>query len=142
MNIDSLGTAEVYALISETKEFLKHPTFSVPTLGKYQKEAIVTGTTNHIEYKFKIYRGNLNIKYSMHLRFIENNKHLVRLCINGSRHHNTDGTKVSPNHIHIYDFHDGYIEGKAYELDDVPFDKDDDLTVAVDKFLDFLNINK
>lgn len=142
MNLDELGTSEVYELISALKLFLNHPTLSIPTLGKYQKENVVSDTKNNIEYKLKIYRGNLNIKYSIHIRFIDTNKHLVRLCINGSRHHNNNGTCVSPNHIHIYNFHDNYIEDKAYELDKVPFDKKDELATAFDKFLGFLNIKK
>lgn len=134
--------SEVWLLIKQLKEFLNHPQISIPTVGKYKKECVVSEKNGNIEYKLKIYRGNLNVKYSLHLRFVGNNEHLVRLCINGSKHHNDDGTVISPNHLHIYDFHDNYIESKAYELDELPFDKHEDLSESAGKFLDFLKINK
>jgi len=122
MELDELTSIEVAALINELKNFLKHPTIEIPTVGKYQKEANVVDRLNKIEYKFNCYRGNIDIKYAIHLRFIENNKHLVRLCINSNRHQNPDGNKVSRNHIHIYEFNGKDVINKAYELDDVPFD--------------------
>lgn len=60
----------------------------------------VSGQFSNIAYKMHVYRGNIGYKYSVHLRFTNNNVHLIRLCINGSRHHNEDGTIVGKNHLH------------------------------------------
>nr|WP_231793346.1 hypothetical protein [Limosilactobacillus albertensis] len=87
-----------------------------------------------------VYRGNIGYKYSVHLRFTNNNVHLIRLCINGSRHHNEDGTIVGKNHLHIYKYHDSHIEDYAYDLNHLPFDNSDELDAAVEKFINYANI--
>lgn len=79
----------------------------------------------------------------MHLRFAENNIHLVRLCINGNKHHNSDGSVVGVNHIHIYKLNEnGQPEGYAYDLTDFPFSENDDLADAVDKFFSYINLQE
>ncbi len=67
-----------------------------------------------------VYRGNIGYKYSVHLRFTDNNVHLIRLCINGSRHHNEDETIVGKNHL--------------------PFNNSDELDATVEKFINYANI--
>lgn len=141
MNPDDLSYTEVAALINEIKEFLNHPVFNTPTTGKYKCEDVLTDKVNGIIYKLSIYRGNIESKYSMHIRFTSNNEHLVRLCIHGSKHHNDDRTIVSGSHIHIYKNHDGqYIEAYAYSLEKTPFNEADDLAESMEKFFQFVHV--
>ena len=143
MDIDNLNDKEVKALINETKYFLEHARIQIPAFGKYKKDADVQGQQFGISYKFHAYRGNTGDKYSMHLRFSENNVHLVRLCINGSAHYNSDGSKAGPNHIHIYQINkNDEIEGYAYNLDSFPFDQDNSFVEAVEKFLKYINLKE
>lgn len=139
MNPDKLTDDEVNQLIHEVKEFLDHPSFNTPSFGKYRQEENLSDNSNGIIYKLHIYRGALESKYSMHIRFSSNNTHLVRLCINGSVHHNYDGN-VSGNHIHIYTFHNGQVLDYAYPLDQTPFNKSDDLAKSMDNFFKYVNI--
>ncbi|MGI1808889.1 DUF6978 family protein [Pediococcus pentosaceus] len=142
MELDNLTDIEISALIKELKYFLKNPQIDIPMVGQYKQEEIVLDKLNNIEYKFKTYRGKLDTKYSIHIRFLDNNKHLIRLCINGSNHTNNDGIKVSGNHIHIYKFDGKEQTDYAYELDNFPFDKDDDLAESVSNFIKFVNIKE
>ncbi|WP_203642894.1 DUF6978 family protein [Levilactobacillus andaensis] len=139
MDPDKLTDSEVSQLISEIKEFLDHPAFNAPAFGKYKQEENLSDNINGITYKLHIYRGSLESKYSMHIRFLSNNIHLVRLCIHGSVHHNYDGN-VSGNHIHIYKLHNGEVLDYAYPLDQTPFNKSDDLAKSMDKFFKYVNI--
>ncbi|WP_461243619.1 DUF6978 family protein [Secundilactobacillus muriivasis] len=140
MDPDMLTDTEVAFLIKSTKEFLNHPVLNAPIIGKYNLEETVADQVNGITYKLHVYRGSLETKYSMHLRFISNNIHLVRICINGARHHNSDGTILTGNHIHIYRCRDGVTEDYAYELDSTPFNKSDDLAKSLEKFIEYVNI--
>lgn len=149
MELDTLTDIEVIALIKELKQFLNNPQINIPMFGRYKDEETVVDVLNNIEYRFKAYRGNLDTKYSIHIRFLDNNTHLVRLCINGSNHTNNDGSKVGRNHIHIYKF-DGHEQTDyAYALDELPFNESnelpfnesDDLIKSVNKFIEFVNIN-
>lgn len=92
MNLDKLSNDEVLTLINEIKKCLSAIQLQLPLIGKYKKELQLKGDNSQVEYVFHAYRGRIENKYSLHLRFKENNIHLVRLCINGSRHHNSDGT--------------------------------------------------
>ena len=139
MNPDKLTDTEVIQLIKQIKEFLNHPTFSIHTIGKYRCEESLSDKLNGITYSLHIYRGNLESKYSMHIRFISNNVHLVRLCIHGSIHHNFDG-RIGGNHLHVYKLHDGTPIDYAYPLDQTPFDKSDDLAKSMDNFFKYVSI--
>lgn len=143
MDINSLTDQEVKILVNEIKHFADSLTINIPLIGMYELNADVK--SQKIEYKFHIYRGNIKNKYSLHLRFSENNIHLVRLCINGTVHHNKlDETKVGSNHIHIYKYDSSKDEifDYAYNLDTFPFDKNDKLSDAVNKFTKYVNIKR
>lgn len=143
MNLYNLDENEVKSLINEIKYFLEHVQIQIPTFGKYKKEVDVKGQKFGISYKFHVYRGTAENKYSMHLRFSENNIHLIRLCINGSKHHNSDDSKVDFNHVHIYQVNEnGEIDDYAYNLDNFPFDKDNSLAESVEKFLEYINLRE
>lgn len=79
----------------------------------------------------------------MHIRFKQNNLHLVRLCINANNNHinKSDGTNVGRNHIHIYKSSepDGLY---AYELENHIFEASDELIESFQKFIKFLNIKE
>lgn len=141
MNIDNLSESEVVILIRNVKHFLDNPQVSIPLCGTYEFDENVQDPDSKIKYKLHARRGNLNIKYSIHIRFSDNNLHLVRLCINGPRHTNKlDNTKVSGNHLHIYDKNDPS-HNHAYELEKYgKFISTDDLGKSFDKFLRFNNI--
>lgn len=96
MDLSSLNDNEVKALIEELKNFLKEVRIEILPIGKYKQVAEVVGKASGISYRLHIYRGLLENKYSMHLRFAENNIHLVRLCINGNKHHN-----ICTNNIYL-----------------------------------------
>lgn len=140
MGIEKLSKVEVVSLINEVKYYLNQRVEKIPEIGPYRCQIGICSAQRHIRYQFTIVCRQLRTKYSMHIRFDANNQHLVRLCINGSYHWNPDGTRVSPNHIHIYQMYDNEIGMYAYELDKVPFDASDNLSKAVSKFIDFLHI--
>lgn len=141
MDIDNLSDAEVVKLIKEIKYFLDNPQITIPILEKFKCTENVRDKVNGIEYKLHAYRGNINTKYSIHIRFSDNNIHLVRLCINGTPHINRlDNTKVSGSHLHIYNSNDpGY--SYTYDLKKYGnFISTDDLAKSFDKFLEFVKI--
>ena len=143
MNLNKLNYEEVKILINEIKYFLGHVQLQIPTIGQYKKITDVKGEEHGIAYKFHVYRGIEENKYSMHLRFAENNIHLIRLCISGSKHHNSDGSVADFDHVHIYQTADnGKVEGYAYSLDNFPFDKDNSLAESVEKFLDYIKLRE
>ncbi|MBP2056971.1 hypothetical protein J2Z60_000133 [Lactobacillus colini] len=139
MDLEKLTDNEVNELIHEAKHFLENFVLSVP-LGKFKENRNVLGESSNLEYIWFAYRGALESKYSLHIRFKQNNVHLVRLCINGSNHHNYDGTIVNGNHIHIYKYANNNIFDYAYPLDDYIFNSTDKLGDAIHKFLNFVHI--
>lgn len=143
IDTESLSKEEVERLINEVKYFSENITLSIPLIGKYKLDKEVVGKESELSYRFHVYRGlNAPLKYSLHLRFSDNNLHLIRICINGSNHKNYDGTKVGKNHVHIYD----YVEAEnkvfdyAYELKNFPFDENDQLSDAVNKFTEYISL--
>ncbi len=58
--------------------------------------------------------------------------------MNGSRHHNLDGSVVGRSHVHIY--HPENNETYAYPLVSFPFGESDDLRMAIDKFTTYINL--
>ncbi|MHA3065756.1 DUF6978 family protein [Lacticaseibacillus saniviri] len=144
MKLDELSDMDVTNLITAFKKFLEHPIMPPTLFGKIKNEEIVEDSINGIHYVLHYYRGNLENKYSIHLRFTGNNLHLVRLCINGSRHYNLDGSVVEGNHIHIYHYSpiSGELEGRAYPLSQTNFDSDGNLEVSLDHFMTFTHIHQ
>lgn len=139
MDLEKLNDNEVAQLINEAKHFLENFNLTVP-MGKFNIDQTVLGESSNLKYIWHAYRGRLDTKYSLHIRFKQNNAHLVRLCINGTRHHNYDGTTVEGNHIHLYRYVNNSIVSYAYPLDNYIFKSNDTLEDAIDKFLQFVNI--
>ena len=139
MDLEKLSDNEVDELINEAKNFLEKFVLRVP-LGKFNENRNVLGESSNLEYIWHAYRGRLDTKYSLQIRFKQNNKHLVRLCINGTRHHNYDGTIIEGNHIHIYRYINNAVFDYAYSLDKYTFNSSDELGDAISKFLQFVHI--
>ena len=103
MNLDNLTDEEVKNLILITKQSIdktiKCINEQTPFIGRVKRDIKVVDYENMINYTLHVYRGNLENKYSMHIRFNNNYYHLLRLCINGSFHNNSDGTNVGRNHF-------------------------------------------
>lgn len=137
-----LTSDEVKKLIGEIKRFANQINISIPLVGRYKLDKDVVGKETQIPYKFHIYRGNFKTKYSLHLRFANSNIHLVRLCINGTKHKNYDKTEVGKNHIHIYKYLalENRVVEYAYDIDNFSFAAQDDLTEAVTKFSKYINL--
>lgn len=111
--------------------------------GKIKRDDIVLGIYEGIEYKLHLYRHPLQAdRYSIHLRFTENNHHLIRIDINNGSHRNPDGIKIKQNHIHIYKYEEG-LPRDAYAF---PLDTDDSNIVSVfdalEYFLKYNNIQQ
>ncbi|MFT8339106.1 DUF6978 family protein [Schleiferilactobacillus harbinensis] len=139
MIFTSLSDRDVAALIQAIKEFLQNPDFAIPILGQYKNEENVEDRLNGAQYILYSYRGRRASKYSIHLRSSEAHLYLIRLCINGSRHHNLDGTVVGVNDLHVYKHHEdtGDIESYTYSLDATPFSDIQGLSEALDKFMEY-----
>lgn len=76
---------------------------SVPISGIYNFNLKLKDRFYGLSYTLHAHRGRMHDnKYSIHIRMNGNNKHLLRLCINGSRHKNSDGTEASGDHLHVY----------------------------------------
>lgn len=103
MEIYNLSSNEVNRLIKSLKTFKESATFKKPILGKIKDDTPLIDYENQIEYKFHRYRHPLDsTRFSLHMRFTENNDHLIRLDVNNGTHRNPDGRKIEQNHLHIY----------------------------------------
>ena len=109
MNLNELTDKEVQNLIARLKEpknILSYAQINHKISAMFGKidldEAIID--TEDIEYILRVYRGRIEPdRFSISLRFKDNNQHLVRVDINPSgRHKNPDGTIITDSHIHIY----------------------------------------
>ncbi len=146
MDLDDLTDDQVNILIDSIKRSLDELPRFFPTITLYKVDGDykIVDEKYEIEYVLHVYRGKHDIhRYSMHIRFKQNNLHLVRLCINANNNHinKSDGTNVGRNHIHIYKRSepDGLY---AYELENHIFEASDELIESFQKFIKFLNIKE
>lgn len=149
MDLDNLTDDEVKYLILHIKESIDKTIDTInketSLIGSIKKDIQVLDYENNINYILHIYRGNVDNKYSMHIRFNKNHLHLIRLCINGSNHINSDGTKGGKNHLHVYKIINNQHEDYAYDIMKYninEFSKDDNLLTSFDKFVKLLNIKE
>ena len=142
MSLDQLTDPDVINLINTFKQFIKDPIRLPPLVGSTKDDAYVEDSVNGIRYVMHYYRGNIENKYSIHLRFTDNNIHLVRLCINGGRHYNADGTFADGNHIHLYHFIKGLgeVEAHVYPLTSTPFGDPQSLIEDLEKFIAYVHV--
>lgn len=117
MNFDSLSSLEVELLIKSLKNLKGKFAATEPLFGKINDDTELLDNKNGIEYKLHRYRNPIQLnRYSIHIRFVRNDFHLIRLDINNGTHRNPDGTLIQQNHMHIYDNRTERKDGIAYPL--------------------------
>lgn len=111
-------------------------------VGTVNAEEIVIGIVDDIEYKFVINRGSRDInRYSLHLRFKENNIHLIRVDI-GSGHRYPDGTRINEPHIHFISDPNNHTNRKVIKLTDSNFPNVNTIVEAFEAFVCYTNIKE
>lgn len=142
MAYQHFSDADVINLVRAFKEFLQAPIQLPALIGRTKDDTFVEDSVNHIHYVLHYFRGNLENKYSIHLRFSSDHTHLVRLCVNGSRHYNSDGTFEEGNHLHLYHYVEALdlIEARVYPLNDLDFANPEQLIIDLEKFIAYVNI--
>lgn len=143
LDLDKLSDSEVFILIKSLKSLKKELNIKMTSSGKIKRDEQVIGNHDGIVYKLHLYRNPIEDKrYSIHLRFTENNHHLIRIDVNNGTHRNPDNVLIKENHFHIYKFEEGLRrDSYAHPLDC----KGDDLFSifsAFENFLEYTNINK
>lgn len=140
-----LSETVVKMIIVLSKHFLNNPNFNFPSKHGYKNDACVELNYKDEKEDLKIlfilhiYQGDVDKnKYSIHIRFHDNNEHLVRLCMNGANHKNKNKEIIKGSHIHIYDEND---LSHAHNLKEFPiFNSKDDLHDSLKHFEKFVNI--
>ncbi|MDR2833696.1 MAG: hypothetical protein LBV67_08280 [Streptococcaceae bacterium] len=109
MDFENINDDEVKQLIDAlkkpTKKFELQKIYdSIQSLpvGNLKSNHAVIDEDNDISYILHQYRGRIGDRYSIHLRFKENNEHLIRVDINPPKHQNPNGEIINENHLHIY----------------------------------------
>lgn len=143
MDLDKLTVYEVKTLIESIKQFKKELVLSANFSGRIKQTESVLGIHNGIEYKLYLYRNPVQSdRYSIHLRFKENDHHLIRIDVNNGTHKNPDGVKVQQNHFHMYKYEEG-LRRDAYAY---PLQTEDSQLIsiftALEHFLEYTNIKQ
>lgn len=140
--LDHLTPNQVERLIKALKHFKKQLPIEMPEFGRLNDDTAVLSVAENIEYKLHRYRHPLeNNRFSIHLRFKENNEHLIRLDINNGTHRNPDSTIIPQNHIHIYTDSDFAKDAIAYPLP-TEFTDLESIFSALEQFLSYTNIQR
>lgn len=129
-----LTTKEAKILIEMLKERVIETTLKFPNLGK-KLEFDVFAQKNGTKFVVNISRGSISKnKCSYQGRTYINSTPILRLDITDSYHRNSDGTKISGNHLHIYN-------EETYMGEAIPFDVNrDDLYDYCLEFFKLFNI--
>lgn len=97
-----ITTEEAILLIDMLKERVTETTLKFPNLGK-KLEFDVFAPKDGTKFVVNISRGSIDKnKCSYQGRTYINSTPILRLDITDSSHRNSDGTKISGNHLHIY----------------------------------------
>ncbi|AEO26672.1 TPA: hypothetical protein MPW84_002755 [Listeria monocytogenes] len=139
-DLNYLDDNEVQQLIKSIKILKQEIPVEMPEFGKIKDDTITLGVYDDIEYKLHRYRHPYDSqRFSIHLRFVNNNEHLIRIDINNGTHRNPDNTIVQQNHIHIYKNSDYPKDAYAYPL---PSEINDlySIFTALEQFLVYNNI--
>ena len=138
--LDHLSSVQVQNLIESLKAAKRELPILMPEFGRIKDDTPVLGIYEGIEYKLHRYRHPYEKdRYSIHLRFKENNEHLLRLDVNNGTHRNPDGTIIQQNHIHIYTDSEFAKDAFAYELP-TDFSDLESIFSAFEQFLLYTNI--
>lgn len=119
------------------------------TLTKLELDPINNSTEfidedNGILYILHIRRGRIADRYSIHLRFKENNIHLARVDINPPKHENPDRTVLErgKHHIHIYTNAYKKRDSVAYLLSPSEFPNVTNIIEVFESFIKKVNIEE
>ncbi|MBN7275553.1 hypothetical protein GNF18_10410 [Ligilactobacillus pobuzihii] len=148
LDLNNLNEKDVSYLINTLKypsqEFKVEDIFNTLTtlnLYRVKKDAIVLGVIDDIEYVLHVSVSkyfDIEKRYSIHLRFKDNNEHLIRVDV-GSGHHNPNGYPDCSHidHIHIYnpdiEPHDAIAYPLSNYLDQFP-----NVSIIIKAFEEFL----
>ncbi|MGK0551950.1 DUF6978 family protein [Enterococcus faecalis] len=148
MDINSLDNTEVQELIHSLKKptrlfALSEINEKISTMfGKISISESVIGIIDSVEYTLCIYRGKRDPhRFSINLRFSNHHHQLIRLDI-GSGHNNPDGSKITGDHIHIYNKNFPKRDSYAYSLDIHDFPNVENMIDAFYKFSMYTNIKE
>lgn len=99
---------------------------------------------NDVLYILHIHRGRIGDKYSMHLRFKDNNIHIARVDINPPKHENPDGTVLErgQHHIHIYSNSYKKRDSIAYVLSPAEFPNVSNIVNVLESFIHKIKIEE
>jgi hypothetical protein len=107
---------------------------------KYDNQRII-GTIDKIQYILHVHVGKFENRFSIHLRFTENNIHLLRLDV-GTGHTNPDGVHIDEDHIHVYVSSEKHAKFFATPLSKSDFPNLKNIADALDAFLNYTNIDR
>ncbi len=128
----ALSQQDADMLLEETKRRVEKM-LAMPDPGEKNKEFHVTGLDSGERFTISLYQGAKNPrKHSLGARIAKSGIPLLRLCVNGSRHTNPDGSKVGGTHWHIYK--EGYDDWYAFTADLQSGKFIDDTITLLDKF--------
>jgi hypothetical protein len=149
-DLDNLTDDEVHELMHA----LKHPSVVKSFTTWYQNIAtelflgtvdypdqLVIDEIDNVKYILHARRGMLENRFSIHLRFKNNNMHLLRLDI-GTTHRNPDGTRVDEDHVHIYVNSQKHSKHYAIPLSASEFPNVKNFADALTSFLEYTNIQR
>lgn len=111
-----LTTEEAKLLINMLKERVTETTLKFPNSGK-KLEFDVFAQKDGTKFVVNICRGSIdNNKCSYQGRTYINSTPILRLDITDSYHRNSDGTKISGNHLHIYNEETAMAEAIPFDI--------------------------
>ncbi|API89394.1 hypothetical protein BKP56_09070 [Marinilactibacillus sp. 15R] len=111
-------------------------------IGSVDVDERVIGIADDIEYKLVIIRGPRDInRYSIHLRFKENNIHLIRVDIGGG-HRYPDGTRLNEPHVHFISDPFNQTNKEVVTLKEANFPNVDTILDAFEAFICYTNIKE
>lgn len=145
-DINDIDDIDVQVLIHKLKHPIKKISYQsinkqlLSLFGKIDINEAIIDDDDDIEYILHVYRGRIDAnRFSLHIRFKENNYHLIRIDINPSGHHdNPDGKRITNSHMHIYSNHQFKRDAWAVPLTQTTFPN---VTTIINAFTDFEKYN-
>lgn len=152
MDIDNLNNNEVKIIIDKLKhpkKLIKHQQImtelsKLPMTDIVDIDEWIIDDDGEFEYGLHAYRGlKKETRFSISLRFKENNHHIIRIDTNPSnRHQNPDGTIITGSHLHIYNNDFLKKDRIAIPIEDTNFPNVTTLMEAFEEFLRYTNIKE
>jgi hypothetical protein len=148
MDLNNLNKTEVEELLKVLKYPKNKTTYSkiyqelTSFASSIKEDLMVYDIDYDLEYKLHIYRGKYEqSRFSISIRFKENNKHLLRLDVNPSNiHENPDGSKITGSHYHLYSNNFEKVDRVATPIPKGMFPNLDTIIEAFIDFESYVNI--